>query len=295
MFAVYKREFKAYMSNVYGWLFMAVLLLFIGVSMFIQNLLFGAPNIEYALLGGEYTWLSGEVALLLMIPVLCMRSMAEDKRNKTDMFYLSLPLQTSSVVLGKYFALLTVYAIPCAVICVYPVVLGMFGNVNFLGSYVAILFFFLLGAALIAVCQFLSSLTDNLVVAAVLGVVATAALFFLPMLAYLLPATAMVSFVGLVILAVLIAGIAFLVTRNLNVTAITGAALIVPLSVLYIIMGDKFAGLLPSVLEFMAPFLQFEEVGYYGLFDIRSLVLLLSYSVFFVFLTVQSADKKRWA
>ncbi len=295
MFAVYKREFKAYMSNVYGWLFMAVLLLFVGLSMFIQNLLFGYPNIEYALLGGEYSWLSGEIVLLLLIPILCMRSMAEDKRNKTDMFYLSLPMQTSSVVLGKYFALLTVYAIPCAVICVYPLVLGMFGSVNFLSGYVSILFFFLLGAALIAVCQFLSSLTDNLVVAAVLGVVASAILFFLPMLSYILPHTPMVSFVGFVILAVLAAGIAFLITRNLNVTAITGAALIVPLSVLYIIFGDKFAGLFPAVLEFVAPFVHFEEVSNYGLFSIPSLVLLLSYPVFFVFLTVQSADKKRWA
>lgn len=295
MLAVYKRELKAYMSNVYGWLFMAVLLLFIGVSMFIQNLLLGYPNIEYALLGGEDTWLSGEIALLIMIPVLCMRSMAEDKRNKTDMFYLSLPMPTSAVVLGKYFSLLTVYAIPCAVMSVYPLVLGMFGKVNFLGGYVSIFFFFLLGAALIAVCQFLSSLTDNLVVAAVLGVVASAALFFLPMLSYILPDTPIVSFVGFVVLAVVAAGIAFLVTRNLNVTAITAAVLIIPLSVLYIVMGDKFAGVLPAVLEFVAPFVHFEEIGIFGLFNLQSLILLLSYPVFFVFLTVQSADKKRWA
>lgn len=289
MFAVYKRELKAYMSNVYGWLFMAVLLIFVGFMMFVENLVNGYPNIEYALMDSEY-------ALLLMIPILCMRSMAEDKRNKTDMFYLSLPMPTSSVVLGKYFALLAVYAIPCAVICVYPLILGMFGNVNFMSAYVTILFFFLLGAALIAVCQFLSSLTDNLVVAAVLGVVGCLILFALPLLTYyVLPKTALASFIGFVVVAALAAGIAYLVTRNITVTTIVGAILIIPLSVLYMIFGKKFAGVFPAVLEYVAPFTHFEETGNYELFNIPSLVLLVSYVVFFVFLTVQSADKKRWA
>ena len=288
MSAVYKRELRAYMSNVYGWLFMAVLLLFTGFMVFLENLVSGYPHIEYALLDSEYV-------LLLMIPILCMRSMAEDKRNKTDMFYLSLPMQTSAVVLGKYFALLTIYAIPCLVIGVYPLVLGLYGNVNFLSGYVSLLFFFLLGAALIAVCQFLSSLTDNLVVAAVLGVAASAILYFLPMLSYVIPTSALASFIGLVVVALIIAAVAFVVTRNLNVTAITGTALILPLSLSYILAGSRFAGLLPTLLERVAPFLQFEEVSNYGLFSVPALILLLSYPVFFVFLTVQSADKKRWA
>ena len=236
MFAVYKREFRAYMNNVHGWLFMAVLLLFSGFMMFLENLLVGAPNIEYALLDSEYV-------LLLMIPILCMRSMAEDKRNKTDMFYLTLPLKTSAVVLGKYFALLTVYAIHCAVMALYPIILGMYGTVNFLGAYTALLFFFLLGAALIAVCQFLSGITDNLVVSAVLGVLGMLFLYALIILAYLLPTGWIIS----------------------------------------------------DVLEWLSPFLHFENAATYGLLNLPSVLLLLSYPVFFLLLTVLSADKKRWA
>ena len=288
MSAVYKRELRAYMSNVYGWLFMAVLLLFTGFMVFLENLVSGYPHIEYALLDSEYV-------LLLMIPILCMRSMAEDKRNKTDMFYLSLPMQTSAVVLGKYFALLTIYAIPCLVIGVYPLVLGLYGNVNFLSGYVSLLFFFLLGAALIAVCQFLSSLTDNLVVAAVLGVMACVVLYILPLLTGILPDAAIVSFIGFVVLALLAAGIAFLVTRDVTVTTIVGAVLVIPLSVVYMVTSSSFRGLLPAVLEQLAPFMHFEQTANYGLFSIPSLILLLSYPVFFLFLTVQSADKKRWA
>lgn len=288
MIAVYKREFRAYMNNVYGWLTMSVMLLFIGAMMFVFNLLNMLPNIEYALLNGQYV-------LLLIIPILCMRSMAEDKRNRTDMFYLSLPIKTSSVVVGKYLALLTVFGLSCLVVCVYPPILGIFGTVNYATSYVSLLFFFLTGAAVIAVCQFLSALTDNLVVAAVLGVGGTALLFFLPYVAGVIPATAIASFIGLVVLAALAAGIAFLVTRNLSVTAVTGAVLVVPTSVLYILMQERFAGLLPELLAYMSPFIPFQEVAGLGVFSISSLVLVLSYPLFFVFLTVQAADKKRWA
>ncbi len=288
MAAVFKREFRAYMNNVYGYLFMAVLLFFCGGVMAFFNILGRMPAIEYALYYGRYV-------LLLMIPILCMRSMAEDRRNKTDLFYLSLPLRQSQVVLGKYLALLCVLAIPVAVICLYPLLLGFFGGLHYLSGYISILYFFLIGAGLIAVCQFLSSLTDNLVVAAVLGVLGSVVLGFLPMVAVVLPSSAVLSFVGLCVLAVLVAVIAYAVTRSFNVTAVTGAVLIIPLSVLYILFGEHFEGLLATILNYISPFYHFDAISQYGIFDIASLILLLSYPVFFLYLTVRSADRKRWA
>jgi ABC-2 type transport system permease protein len=162
-------------------------------------------------------------------------------------------------------------------------------------AYLSLLQFFLLGAALLALCQFASSLSENLVVVAVIGVAATAALLFIPFLTKrFLPATPMVSFIGLVVLALLAGGVAFLATHNLNVTAITCAALVVPLSVVYILAKDVFGGLLADLLYFVSPFIHFATFCEYGTLSIASLLLLLSYPVFFIFLTVQSADKKRW-
>ena len=287
MSAVYKRELRAYMNNVYGWLFMAIFLLFTSYVMFQNNLYDGMPEFELTLSGSQY-------ALLLLIPILCMRSMAEDRHNKTDMFYLSLPMKTSSVVLGKYFAMLTVYAIPCVILCLYPLLLGTFGTVNYLTAYLAILLYLILGAALIAVCQFMSSLTDNLVIAAVLGVLAVAVLLFSPFLSHILPPTAIASFIGCVVLALLLAGVAFLSTHNLNVTAITAAAAVVPLSAVYILSRGSFENLFPSLLQLLSPFAHFATFCQFGTFSVPSLILLLSYPVLFVFLTVQSADKKRW-
>ncbi len=288
MSAVFKREFRAYMNNVYGFLFMAVMLLFFGVAVSYFNILLGVSDINYALYLCRYV-------LLLMIPILCMRSMAEDRRNKTDLFYLSLPISQTAVVLGKYLALLAVFAIPMGILCLYPLLLGILGGTNFAGAYMSILFFFLIGAALIAVCQFLSGLTDNLVVAAVLGVLASVLLCFLPLISYVIPETPIVSFVGLLILATLIAVIAFATTRNIHITVITGAVLIIPLSALYIIFGKHFGGILPALLEYLSPFYHFDEISELGVLNLPSLLTLLSYPVFFLYLTVRSADRKRWA
>ena len=300
MLAVYKRELKAYLHNVYGWLFMAALLMGMGALVFVFNFMSNYPGIEYPLLYGQY-------ALLLLVPILCMRSMAEDKRNKTDMFYRSLPLRPSAVVLGKYFALLTVLALPCLLICIYPLIFSAFkpgvwesgsSILSFFGSsYTAVLCFFLLGAALIAICQFLSSLTENLVVAAVLGVGVLVVLFALPFLGIFIPETPLVSFIVLVVLALLLALVAFLVTHNLNVTAITGAALVIPTSILYMIPATRagFGGLVTKILEYASPFARYAEMLEYNMISIPSLILLLSYSVFFVFLTVRSFDKGRWS
>ena len=258
-----------------------------GVLMLAFNFIYGTADMTFAMPELSY-------ALILMVPILCMRSMAEDRHNKTDMFYLSLPMKTSSVVLGKYFAMLTVYAIPCAVLCVYPLVLGGFGEIRYLTAYLSILLYLLLGAALIAVCQFMSSLTDNLVIAAVLGVLAVAVLLFSPFLSHILPPTAIASFIGCVVLALLLAGVAFLSTHNLNVTAITAAVAVVPLSVVYILSRGSFENLFPSLLQLLSPFAHFATFCQFGTFSVPSLILLLSYPVLFVFLTVQSADKKRW-
>ena len=288
MIAVFKREFRAYMNNVYGWLFMSVLLLFTGVLVAIYNFIGLSTDIRYALSFGEY-------ALIVMVPILCMRSMSEDKKNKTDMFYLSLPMKTSSVVLGKYFALLAVLAIPTAVLCVYPLIFSLYGQVDFATTYASLLAFFLLGAGILAVCQFISSLTENLVVSAVLGIAVLLALYFvLPVLASILPSSALASFIGFAVLALLAALVAYLATRSLTVTAITAAVLALPLVVVYLVKGEWLAGSLPSLLAVLSPFAQFEYMAMYGLFDLCSMLVFLSYAVLFVFLTVQAADRKRY-
>ena len=163
MIAIFKREFKSYFINMSGYVFIGVLWLFSGIFATALNLIGQYAAYEYAL--------SNLVTvLMLIVPILTMRSMSEDRRAKTDMLLYSLPVSSTEVILGKYFAMLAVWGVACLGMGATPVILGMFGAVNFASAYGALLGFFLLGAALIAVCTFVSSLTENQLIAAILGI-----------------------------------------------------------------------------------------------------------------------------
>ena len=99
-----------------------------------------------------------------------MRVIAEERKQKTDQLLYSLPITTTQVVIGKYLALLTVYLIPLCIICIYPLIFSQFGDVYLLTSYGSVFAFFVLGAALIAVGVFISSLTENQGFAAGIGI-----------------------------------------------------------------------------------------------------------------------------
>ena len=161
MLAIWKREVKSYFQNVIGWLFLAAVFVLYGLYFYAYNLLNGYPSMNV-------TFNSITFVFLLAVPVLTMRVLSEERRHKTDHLLIKEPVSVAKIVLGKFFALLTVYMIPIGVICLYPLIMRVFGKVSFAQNYTAILGFFLLGAANIAVGLFISSLTENTIIAAVL-------------------------------------------------------------------------------------------------------------------------------
>ena len=106
MIAIFKREFKSYFINVSGYVFLAAIWLFSGIFATALNFIGQYAAYEYAL--------SNLVTvLMLIVPILTMRSMSEDRRTKTDMLLYSLPVSSAQVVLGKYFAMLGKFGRPC--------------------------------------------------------------------------------------------------------------------------------------------------------------------------------------
>lgn len=287
MIAIFKREFRSYFINMTGYVFIGVLWLFSGIFATALNLIGQYASYEYAL--------SNLVTvLMLIVPILTMRSMSEDRRAKTDMLLYSLPVSSAEVVLGKYFAMIAVWGIACLGMGMTPVILGMYGAVNFASAYGALLGFFLLGAALIAVCTFVSSLTENQLIAAILGIASSLGLYLLGSLVGMIPASAIASLVGFAALAVVLTVVVYLLTRNYVITAIVGCVTVIPLAAAYIINSEAFASLFPKMLEYLALFDRFYSfLG--GIFDVGAIVYYLSFAIFFIFLTVQSFDKRRWS
>lgn len=161
MKAIYKREVKAYFHSFLGTLFIGVMLFLMGIYFSVYNLFMGYPYIGYALSAIVFLFLIG-------IPILTMRILAEERHQKTDQLILTAPVHVSGIVIGKFLALATIFAIPVAIISIYPLILSLFGTVAFGETYLAVLGFFLYGLACIAIGIFVSSLTESQVIAAVI-------------------------------------------------------------------------------------------------------------------------------
>ena len=287
MTAVFRHELSSYFKSVSGYVFGAFLLLFGGIYTTDINLNAGLTNFEYVL---DYMC----IIFLIIVPILTMRVVAEERRQRTDQLLYSLPLTMTEVVLGKYGALLVVFLAPMAVIGVYPLILSAFGTVYLPAAYSAWLGFFLLGAALLAIGMFISSLTESQAVAAGLCFVVMLVNYFITSLAGFISTTAFASFASFTVVILALAGIVWFMTRSGLASGVL--ALVLEAVLLFFYAGDTsaFEGLFPEVMENLSLFDQFYQFVN-GVFDLRAVVYLLSVSGLFLFLTVQSLEKRRWS
>ncbi len=161
MLAIYKRELKSHFRSFIGFLFIGVTLFFIGLYFTVYNLLNGYPYFSYVVS-------SITIFFLISVPVLTMRVLAEEKRSKTDQLILTAPISVGGIVVGKFLALLTIFAIAVGITCIYPLLMTQYGTVPLGECYLSILAYFLLGMTTIAIGLLISSLTESQVIAAVL-------------------------------------------------------------------------------------------------------------------------------
>ncbi|MGI5970817.1 MAG: ABC transporter [Oscillospiraceae bacterium] len=287
MIAVFKRELRSYFTGITGYIFIAFVLFFVGIFAMFINFRNRVPYFEYVLGNMNFVY-------LIIIPIITMRTISEERRQKTDQLLYSLPINLSLVVWGKYLAMVAVLLIPTVIMCIYPVFLSFYGSVNLASAYGAIFGFFLLGAALIAVGLFLSSLTDNQIVAAVLSFGVTLLFFLMSPLASLVPSTSMGSFVGFTVLVVILGLIVYLMTRNS--TAAAGSAVLLEgcLAAIYFIKPEILEGVFKNLLNSLSVFTRLDNF-LNGMFDLTAVVYYLTIILLFVFFTLQSMDKRRWS
>lgn len=287
MKAIFKHELSSYFTGLIGYIFGAFLLLFAGIYTMVYNLNSQVVNFEYALAGMD-------IVFLLAIPVLTMRVLAEERRQKTDQLLYSLPISMKKVVLGKYLAMVVLIAIPVLIVSLYPLILSAYGNINLTVAFGALLAFFLLGAALAAMGMFISAMTESQPLAAGICFVVMLLNYFISGLADSVSATAMGSYLALVVVVALFALIVWLMTKSLLATLVSGAALEVEVTVVFLVNGSAFEGLFPAAMRQMSLFERF--YGFIdGVFDMTSIVYFLSVIIMFLFLTVQSLEKRRWS
>mgnify|MGYP000404538087 CR=1 FL=1 len=242
MTAVLKHELRSYFHSLTAYVFGAFLLAFIGIGAMRYNLQAAVSNFEYVLSFAS-------LVFVVIVPVLTMRVLAEERRQKTDQLLYSLPITTVQIIAGKYLALLVLYLIPLAIIAVYPLIFAQFGDVYLLTSYGSILAFFLLGAALIAVGVFLSSLTDNQGLAAGLGIAVILLNYYSVSLSEYVSSTPVGALAALLVLILAAGAVVRYLTRNSNLAYGVCLVLLAAVAALYFVDSTAFEGLLPTVMS----------------------------------------------
>ena len=286
MTAIYKRELGAFFKGPIGWAVTAITVFILGV--FAAAMHFAGGNA-----GFEYTLYNACFLYLILVPVLTMRSLAEEKKQKTDALLYSLPLSSTKIVLGKYLATLTVLALPLVLISPLPLILCLYGTPNLSLAYTALLGFFLLGAALTALGLLVSALTENQIVCALISFLVLLAAYFMQSLAQLVPESAGAGLAVFSLLTLAAAGVLYLLTKRLPLPLILfglGAAAEV---LIFFLAPQLLEKGLVAVVGSLAAFDRFYPF-ISGILDLTALGYYLSVCGVFLTFTVLAVEKRRW-
>ena len=163
MRAVFKREFRSYFSTPIGFIVLAVFYFFLGLFFSIIYS-YGSPNVSEVIVAMS-------TVIVFTMPVITMRLMSEDRKQKVDQALLTAPVSLTSIVMGKFFAALALFAIGFAPTVIFEIIVASYVSVNLMSFIYSLLGMLLLGSALIAIGMFISSLTESSVISAILTLV----------------------------------------------------------------------------------------------------------------------------
>lgn len=286
MTAIFKRELKSYLTSMVGYLFIFFVLVLTGIYFSAYQLSGGYSKFEYTLSALTFVFLIG-------VPILSMRVLAEERKQKTDQLLLTAPVSVWDIVFGKYLALVAVFAIPVVIMCFYPLIMSKFGTVAYASAYTGILGFFLLGCANLAIGVFMSALTESQVIAAVLTFVFLFSFYMMNGISSFFSETAMSTCVTFGILIIALSLMIYSMIKN---AVISGAVCVigeVALVIVYVVKSSVFEGGIQKVLEVFNLSSHFENFTN-SIFDVTGVLYFLSVIAICIFLTMQTILKRRW-
>lgn len=288
MLAIYKRELRSYFQSMVGCVFIAFLMVFTGIYFVAYNLTAGYPYFSYTLSGSLIVFIVG-------IPLITMRSFSEERKNRTDQLLLTAPVSLGKVVMGKYLAMATVIAIPNVIFCIYPLIIKSQGTAYLTVDYISIFVFFLLGCVYAAIGMFMSSLTESQIIAFISTFGILLVLYLWDGILSMLPSSAVSGLAGVLII---LSAVVFYIWHMTGNYIIAGAIEIIGIVagvVVYIVDSGLYENLLTNLLGKLALANVFTDITSNSIVDVTGIVFYLSIIVVFVFLTVQSIQKRRWS
>ena len=287
MLAIYKKELRQYFNSMIGFVFLAFFLVIIGIYTWAYNLSRGLGNFEVTLGGISFMY-------VLLVPILTMRIVAEENRQKTDQLLYTAPVSLTKIIVGKYFAVLTLFSCAFIPICIYPLIIHMYGtDVRLAPAYSSIIGFYLLGAATIAIGLFISSLTESQVIASVVSFITLLLTFLLSNITGMLPTEAISQCVMIAVLWLVICLVFYHMMNNVTVLVMMAVIGEAAIWIIYAVKSSLYESLLTNILNTLALSTRFDDFSL-GILNYDAIVYYVSIAFLFVFLTIQMIKKKRF-
>lgn len=173
MWAVIKKEIKSYFYSPVGYVF-------IGLFLIMFSIFFYTDVFNYKSTNFEYIFYSGATILTFIVPILTMRTIAEERKTGTEQLLLTSPLSITKVVLGKFVAATLIVVITLLCTFMYFIILKFFGEPHIITALITMLGFLLLAMSYISFGILASSITENQIIAAVITVGFFILTWFLP-------------------------------------------------------------------------------------------------------------------
>lgn len=287
MLAIYKKELRQYFNSMIGFVFLAFFLVIIGIYTWAYNLSSGLGNFEVTLGGISFMY-------VLLVPILTMRIVAEENRQKTDQLLYTAPVSLTKIIVGKYFAVLTLFSCAFIPICIYPLIIHMYGtDVRLAPAYSSIIGFYLLGAATIAIGLFISSLTESQVIASVVSFITLLLTFLLSNITGMLPTEAISQCVMIAVLWLVICLVFYHMMNNVTVLVMMAVIGEAAIWIIYAVKSSLYESLLTNILNTLALSTRFDDFSL-GILNYDAIVYYVSIAFLFVFLTIQMIKKKHF-
>ena len=287
MRAIYKKEMRSYFHSVAAWLFLALFLAASGIYFSVICMGYGYTNYS------AYIYSSITILYIVIVPILTMRLLSEEQKQKTDQLLLTSPVKVSGIVFGKYFAVLTLLFLTVLISFGQAGLLSLYGKVNWKTVLTGGLGFFLLGSCLLAVGMFLSAMTENPVIAAALSFGATLLLILLPNISDQVPERARYTYIVCGLAAIFLGWFFWKETKSGLIGGIVTALGAVIIGAAHFMKPELFDNGLSKIIDWFSVFDRFNDFCS-GVLNASSVVYYVSFSAVFVFLTVWIIEKRRW-
>lgn len=286
MKTILSREFKAYFTSPIGYVFMTF-------YMFLFGLYFCGSNIMNH--SGNYDKIISYLVNLLLftVPLLTMRLLTEERKNKTDQLLLTAPIKVWDMILGKYFAAVLLLFLTLALTVIHPIILDILGDVPRSTIFTTYIGYFLLGSTLIAISLFISAHTENQIIAAIGSIGVFMFLLIINAISTLIPVQRISSLVFIFVIIFIVTIYIYFSIKDFYISLCIGLALAIITTLLYKFKGDLFDGLCTKILQWFSLFERYSKFSS-GLLDIGSIVYFISFIFIFLFLTNQAIEKRRW-